>query len=129
MAKTVDELLVYQKARAAAAQISWLLERTRLAHDRILADQLNKGSVRVLSDIAEGFEQKTDKGFAKYLYDAKGGAQEIRTQLDIALIRKHVSAVECEALRSAYLEVARMLGGLIAYLETENRSRRRRPGR
>jgi len=129
MAKTVDELLVYQKARDAAANISKLLERFGLARDRVLADQLNKGSVRVLSDIAEGFEQKTDKGFAKYLYDAEGGAQELRTQLDVALTRKHISVTESEGLRSAYLEIAKMLGGLISYLETENRSHRRRPER
>jgi four helix bundle protein len=125
MAKTVDELLVYQKARDGVAAICRLLANPRLAADRVVAGQLDRGSVRVKSDIAEGFEQKTDKGFAKYLYDARGSAQEIRSQLEDAVTWKSLDHSESEKVSALYLEIAKMLSGLINHLEAENRSNRR----
>jgi four helix bundle protein len=74
MAKTVEDLQVFQRARAAADALFALLRTTALGGERDLAAQLNRGSIRVVSDIAEGFEQKTDRHFARYLYDARGGA-------------------------------------------------------
>ena len=88
MAKSVEELQVYQKALQAAHAISAILERAAFQRDRDLGSQLNRASVRVASDIAEGFEQKTDRHFARYLYDSRGGAREIRAQLDVALGRQ-----------------------------------------
>jgi four helix bundle protein len=65
MAKTVDELQVYQKAMAAAGEILALLDRPAFQRDLQLRSQLNAASIRVPSDISEGFEQKTDGHFAK----------------------------------------------------------------
>ena len=95
-----------------------------LGADRDLAAQLNRASVRVVSDIAEGFEQKTDRHFARYLYDARGGAAEIRAQLGIARRRGSITANDCERVSDRYAEVGRMLSGLIAYLESEGREHR-----
>jgi four helix bundle protein len=72
--------------------------------------------VRVVSDIAEGFEQKTDRNFARYLYDSKGGAREVRVQLEIAVGRKYLTGEEKEKLSRSYEEIARMLRALIDHL-------------
>jgi four helix bundle protein len=58
-------LKVFQRARDAADAVSALLKRPQLTGDRDLASQLNRASIRVVSDIAEGFEQKTDRHFAR----------------------------------------------------------------
>src|SRR5438094_9793497 len=58
MAKTVDGLQVYQKAMAAAAEIFALLDRPVLQRDLQLRSQLNAASIRVPSDVSEGFAQK-----------------------------------------------------------------------
>ena len=121
MARTVEDLQVYQKAIAASRRISMLLTRPGLADDLELRSQISRCAIRVPSDISEGFEQKTDRSFARYLYDARGSAQELRTQLQIALDRRAISAADCHECREAYAEVARMLTGLIRHLEREDR--------
>jgi four helix bundle protein len=124
MAKTVNDLVVYQKAMAAAKRAFALIERPRMRADGELRRQIDKGSVRIPSDIAEGFEQTTDRSFAKYLTDARGSAREICTQLQITADRYRDcrdDALECLAL---YEEIARMLSGLIAYLQREDRQHR-----
>ena len=124
MAKNVHELQVFQRACLASDELFAVIRATPLGLDRDLSAQLNRASVRVVSDIAEGFEQKTDRHFAKYLYDARGGAAEIRAQLAIAQRRGSISAGDCERVSERYSEVGRMLSGLIAYLEREAREHR-----
>lgn len=124
MAKTVGELQVFQKACDAADALFALCRRDIAARDRDLHGQLNRASIRVVSDIAEGFEQKTDKHFAKYLYNARGGVAEIRAQLRLAAMRGYVDAKAQAALTSMYEEVGKMISGLITYLEASDRTRR-----
>jgi four helix bundle protein len=122
----VGELQVFQKARAAAEALFALSRRGPFAREHDLVAQMNRASVRVIADIAEGFEQKTDRHFARYLYDARGGAAEIRAQLAIATARYPATEGECDGIIRLYEEVGRMLTGLIAHLERENRTDRRR---
>jgi len=79
----------------------------------------------VPSDISQGFEQKTDRHFAKYLRDARGGSQEIRTQLALAVQRRHITSAECTRTSGLYEEISKMLSGLIRYLEREDWTHRR----
>ena len=74
--------------------------------------------------IAEGFEQKTDRHFAHYLYIARGSARETITHLRIAEGRRYTAGEETNALCARYDEIAKMLTGLIQHLESDNRSHR-----
>jgi four helix bundle protein len=94
MAKNVDELQVYQKALAAAADISAIIQRPSFNRDMRLRDQLGSSSERVASLIAEGSEQSTDRHFAEYCYRSKGSAREMRTQLIASVQRTHIAGTE-----------------------------------
>jgi len=120
MAKTVEDLLVYQKAMAAAHELWKLLELPTFQRDIDLKGQLNRASIRVVSDISEGFEQKTDRHFARYLYDARGGSHEVRTQLTIAARRKYITQDAEKRVANMYDEVGRMLSGLIRRLNSDD---------
>jgi len=124
-AKTLDELMVYQKAMVASAEVSAIIQRAAFRRDLRLRDQLASSSERVASAISEGFEQSTDRFFAQYLYRSRGSSSEIRTQLRIARDRRHISDAECRTLSAKYEEIAKMLTGLIAHLEKEDRKHRR----
>ena len=117
--RAVEDLLVYQKALAAAHAISALIERAASRRDFELRDQLAKSSSRVPALIAEGFEQKTD-----FLYIARGSSRETLTHLQVALGRRHVTATEIETLVDEYNQICRMLAGLIQHLKFENRPHR-----
>jgi four helix bundle protein len=125
MAKSVEELQVYQKALAASAEVSAIIQRRSFNRDPRLRDQLGSSSERVASLIAEGFEQSTDKHFAQYCYRSRGSCRETRTQLIVGVHRRHLTERERAALDAKYEEVAKMLTGLIAHLEAEDRKHRR----
>jgi four helix bundle protein len=128
-AKTVEELQVYQRSLAAADAILAMLQFDAFHDDFDLRRQLSKGARRIPSDIAEGFEQKTDSHFAHYLYIARGAARELCTQLAIAQRRKLISDSEREGIEKRYDEIAKMLTGLIKYLERSDRRNRFKPDR
>src|SRR5436190_13215005 len=125
MAKCVEELVVYQKALAAAADISAIIQRPSFTRDPRLRDQLGSSSERVASLIAEGFEQSTDRHFAQYCYRSRGSCREARTQLVVAVQRRHLSESERVVVDIKLEEVAKMLTALIAHLEAEDRKHRR----
>jgi four helix bundle protein len=122
--RTLDELLVYQKAMTAADAVSAIIARPSFEKDRKLREQLSASSSRVPALIAEGFEQKTDRHFAHYLYIARGSAKETKTHLAIAVRRMHLSQTECDDLSGQYDEIGKMSTGLIRHLEHENREHR-----
>jgi four helix bundle protein len=120
----VEDLLVYQKALAAANAVSAILKHDEFSKDFDLKDQLGNSSSRVPALIAEGFEQKSDRHFAHYLYIARGSAKESQTHLRVALARGYVSENAAARLGGDYDEICRMLTGLIDHLELENRQNR-----
>jgi four helix bundle protein len=124
-ARCVEELLVFDKAVAAAAAISAILDRWSVNQDMRLREQISSASERVVSSISEGFEMSTDRHFAQYLYRAKGSSREIRSQLVVARQRRHVTESEVAAISEKYEEIAKMLTGLIRHLEAEDRKHRR----
>ena len=124
-ATCVEELLVYQKAMEACAEVSKIIERTSFNRNPRLRDQMGSSSERVASSISEGFEMSTDRHFAQYCYRAKGSSREIRTQLAVAVQRKHISEAERTRISNQYEEIAKMLTGLIKHLEAEDRKHRR----
>ena len=124
-AKSVEELLVYQKALAACHEISAILKRQCFDKDPRLRDQLSSSSERTASVISEGFSQSTDRHFASYLYRSRGSSNEVRTQLIVALKRGYITSSEQSTLHTEYEETAKMLTPFIAHLLKENRKDRR----
>ena len=78
----------------------------------------------ILSNIAEGFEQPTDRAFAKYLYTSKASTAEVRKRLLMACHRGYITEEEFASCNDLGDEVARMTTGLIKYLVKSDRKDR-----
>jgi len=78
----------------------------------------------VMSNIAEGFESRTDVQFINFLGMARASAGEVRTQLYIAFDQKYISEDQFRDAYSLAEKCARQIAKFIAYLETNPRQRR-----
>ncbi len=120
-AQRVEDLKLWQRAMEFWRAISAIIDRPGLLANRRLRDQLMDAADSVVSNIAEGFTQPTDRAFANYLYMSKSSAAEARARLTLALERQHISQDEFANCNSLADEVARMTTGLIKYLTKSNR--------
>jgi len=86
-----------------------------------LISQIRRSSISIVSNIAEGFERKSNKEFTYFLNVAKGSSGELRSQLYICLDLKYITQEtfnQCQALVS---EISGMLNGFISYLDSQNK--------
>jgi four helix bundle protein len=120
-AKCVEELQVYQKALAAADEVSAILKRPCLQRDPRLHDQLSASSDAVPSLISEGFGQSTDRQFAQLLYKSRSESKETRTHLTVAKGRDYITERELTTVCARYHEIEKMTTGLIRHLQREDR--------
>ena len=77
-----------------------------------------------MSNIAEGFESRTDVQFINFLGMARASAGEVRAQLYVALDQKYIDE---EQFKEAYVSAetcARQIARFIAYLESNPRKSR-----
>ncbi|MFN3480677.1 MAG: four helix bundle protein [Thermodesulfovibrionales bacterium] len=78
------ELKVWQEAKVLAVDIYKLTAQGKFSKDFGLKEQIQRSSVSIASNIAEGYECNSDKDFIRFLMIAKGSLGELRTQLEIA---------------------------------------------
>jgi four helix bundle protein len=84
------------------------------ARDFGLCGQIQKASVSIMSNIAEGFERGGRREFHQFLSTAKASCAEIRSELYVALDNEYLSQASFEELLSQAEEVGRIVGGLRA---------------
>ena len=82
-----------------------------------MRDQIQRATVSIMSNIAEGFERAGRGEFHQFLVVAKGSCAEVRSQLYIALDVGYISADQFEKVLAEAEEVARIIGGLRAALK------------
>ena len=114
--KQVEEIQVWQKARALCKRIYSITNDGRFSRDFVLCDQIRRAGVSVISNIAEGFERGGTKEFAQFLAIAKGSAGEMRAQLYVALDQDYIDRDQFEQLINEVDEVSKMINGLLGYL-------------
>jgi four helix bundle protein len=125
MAQRVEDLKLWQRADELWDAINALLGRPGLKRDLRLRNQLSDASDSIVSNIAEGFEQSSDRGFVRFLYIAKSSNGEARARLRQARKRGHSTETEWKRPAALSEEVARMITGLIKYLLKSNRKNQR----
>src|SRR3989338_7141234 len=106
-----EDLVCLQKSRELVKGVYKALQDCK---DYGFKDQIQRASVSVMSNIAEGFERGTQQEFLNYLYIAKGSAGEVRAQLYVALDIGYLNfemfkslnmlAVECSRLIQSFAE-------------------------
>lgn len=107
-----EELLAWQKARLLNKAIYEVTRGPAFAKDFGLSSQIQRASVSVMANIAEGFDRHGDGEFEHFLSIAKGSVSEVRSHLYAALDVGYIKPEQFAALRSQCEEVSRLVAGL-----------------
>lgn len=76
-----EDLPVWKAAMQLGDQIAQLLEHDYFSRRRGLADQLDRATVSISNNIAEGFERGTTQALINFVLIAKGSSGEVRSML------------------------------------------------
>ncbi len=118
MAFAFEKLLVYQKSVDFADQICVLTESFPREYG-FLCDQLNRASLSIAANIAEGNGRFTKPDRRNFFIISRGSIQECVPLMELAYRRKLLNSQDHEKLKSMLEEISRMLSGLINNLENQ----------
>jgi four helix bundle protein len=118
-----EDLIAWQKARELTRAIYEITRQGAFAKDFGLSGQIQRASVSVMSNIAEGFERGSNGDFHRFLCIAKASCAELRSQLYVALDAGYLNQSEFERLSAQAQEVNRIVGGLRASIERQLKTR------
>jgi len=111
-----EKLLVYQKAVDFADHVLATTEQFPRGYG-FLADQLNRASVSIAANIAEGNGRFTKPDRKNFFGIARGSIQECVPLLDLAARRQLIHEPAHREFRERLDELGKMISGLISGLE------------
>ncbi|HMX74598.1 MAG TPA: four helix bundle protein [Anaerolineales bacterium] len=114
-----EEIEAWQTARELTRLVYSITEEGKFAKDFGLKDQIRRACVSIMSNIAEGFESKTQPAFIRYLGIAKASAGEVRAQSYVANDVKYLSDEQFAQLFDIAEKSSRQLSRFISYLEAQ----------
>lgn len=109
-----EDIMAWQKGKELTLLIYSLFKHCK---DFSFKNQVERASVSIMNNIAEGFERRTNKELKNFLFIAKGSSGEVRSMLDLALELKYIKRDEFDRTYLLTLEISRLLSGFIKSLE------------
>jgi four helix bundle protein len=115
--KHFEDLEVWKEASRLTREVYRITEDSRFSKDFGLTNQIQRATVSVMSNIAEGFERGGNQEFIQFLYVAKGSCGEVCSQLYVALDQGCVAQKQSDELIKCFKRLAVMISNLIDYLK------------
>lgn len=113
-ARSYRDLIVYQKARAAAKAVFQLTKAFPREEMYSLTDQVRRSSRSIGGQISEAWaKRRYPNHFASKLTDADGEQNETQHWLETAQDCQYVDSSQTASLRSEFDEIGRMLQRMI----------------
>jgi len=110
-----EEILAWQKSKTLTVQI---YKNTKNSKDYGFKDQIQRASVSVMNNIAEGFERRSNKEFIYFLYVSKGSCGEVRSMVILGEELEYFNKDEAEMFKNLSEEISKMTSGLIRSLKS-----------
>ena len=111
-----EEMKVWQDSRTLTKFIYELTGSIRFKKDFGLKDQIQRASVSVMSNIAEGYERDGNKEFIRFLLYSKGSIGEVRSLLCVALDLAYISNDEFRRGIESAIAISAQVANFIKYL-------------
>lgn len=111
-----EDLDAWKEARKLTQMV---YETTSKMKDFGLRDQIQRASVSVMANIAEGFTSQSDAQFSKYLFISLASANEVQSHLYVMSDQKHLNKSKFQTLYDQATKTIQIIRGLIRYLKSK----------
>lgn len=111
--KKFEDILSWQKAKELTLSVYKAFKNTK---DYSFNDQIQRASISIMNNIAEGYERGSEKEFKKFLYIARGSCGEVRSMLYIAKELNYINSEQFKYLFELSIEISKLIYGLIKKL-------------
>ena len=108
-----EDIIAWQKGKDLTINVYLVFKNCK---DFSFKNQIERASVSIMNNIAEGFERKTNKELKNFLFIAKGSAGEVRSMLNLGLELKYVCEEDFRKTYDLTLEISKLLSGFIKTL-------------
>jgi four helix bundle protein len=108
-----EDIIAWQKAKELSLII---YKQFKNNNDFGFRDQIQRASISIMNNIAEGFERSGDRELKKFLYISKGSCGEVRSMLYMALELNYICEKDFEKPYILSLEISKLLPGFIKTL-------------
>lgn len=112
-----EDLIAWQKAQDLAVNVYSEFPELK---DFSFKDQIQRASVSISNNIAEGFDRSSSKDFVRFLYMSLSSASEVKSMLYLGLRLEYLNNQKVEFLLESANEVSKISRGLIRSLTTDN---------
>jgi four helix bundle protein len=115
-----EDIDAWKKARELSNEVYNLTYKGRFKKDFGLCDQIQRASVSIMSNIAEGFGCNSHNEFLQFLNYARRSSLEVQSHLYVALDRGYIGREEFNNVYHKALEVKMLINGFMRYLKGKN---------
>ena len=119
-----EDLIAWQKARVLTKEIYQITRMGEFSKDYGLSGQIQRASVSIMSNIAEGFERGGRGEFHHFLSISKASCAEVRSQLYVALDIGYLESLKFKNIMKKAEEVGRIVGGLRASVDKQRKAKK-----
>ncbi len=117
MERNIENLRVWQDSRLFVKAI---YEMMQTCNDYGFRDQIQRASLSIMNNIAEGSESGSDKVFLRYLNISHGSCAEVRSMLYLCEDLNYCSFAKREELQSKLSIISSQIYKLREFLKKNN---------
>ncbi len=107
--KKFEDLLVWQKATDLTVDLYAAMD---LVNDFGFKNQIQRASISISNNLAEGFERGSDRDFKRFLFIAQGSCSEVKSMLYVGVRLNYLKKDSYILLNQRVTEIGKMLFGL-----------------
>jgi len=86
-------------------------------------DQIQRSSLSIMSNIAEGFDRSSNKEFIQFLVIARGSVSEVKSLSYAALDIGYIDEKVFNKILERCFKLTNLINGFIRYLKTTNKKK------
>ena len=123
------QLLAWRRSFVVADACLNICDALPAAVRRVLGNQIQRASVSVPANIAEGYGRRSRGDYLRHVRIAHGSLLELDTHLLLARRRPRVDVASVDAVLDECAHVGRLIGGLMRSLEGHDPRMAKTPGK